>query len=523
MKTFKNIRENRIGTDICSVCGQTPCNCTHIEEHHEESVNEARDDLGNMHKVQVVASKDGGEKKRIDMKVWAGDQGEAKGIARSRLHAKGYKTHSATHMGMDYDWLKKEDKDPCWDNYKQIGMKMKNGKKVPNCVPKEGVAEGSMATKHVAPVKATPLSTERPKGEWDPIHGKAPKKGTVKYDIWRQKVSQDKKGVVEDWQKVNKSDKTDGMSQKAVNAYRREHPGSKLKTAVTTKPSKLKAGSKAANRRKSFCARMSGMKRAHASAETKRDPDSPINKALRRWNCNEENINENNKKRWTDLQADLAIVKENLEEGDVVKFPKKHQGDLESMHSCQKCGGELQGGTYMGHKVKVCHPCKQVYLPPNSGIDKHGNMKEEVVAEADQLQGTPVVSLSDLTDKDYKKNKYGQTVPKKLKQDDPRVKFHKDEKKGVAEESELGDLAHQKTLKHRFLVTYSDPNHTASTMRKVKQQKHILAPSVDKHGRTVYMGEAKPLVKKYMNKQGYRVHEIEHVGMVSKRVNESEE
>lgn len=89
----------------------------------------------------------------------------------------------------------------------------------------------------------------------------------------------------EDWQKVNKRDKTDGMSKKAVKAYRRENPGSKLKTAVTTKPSKLKKGSKAAKRRKSFCARMSGMKKAHASAKTKRDPDSPINKALRRWNC----------------------------------------------------------------------------------------------------------------------------------------------------------------------------------------------------------------------------------------------
>lgn len=89
----------------------------------------------------------------------------------------------------------------------------------------------------------------------------------------------------EDWQKVNKKDKTDGMSDKAVKAYRRENPGSKLKTAVTKKPSELKAGSKDANRRKSFCARMSGMKKAHASAETKRDPDSPINKALRRWNC----------------------------------------------------------------------------------------------------------------------------------------------------------------------------------------------------------------------------------------------
>ena len=89
----------------------------------------------------------------------------------------------------------------------------------------------------------------------------------------------------EDWQKVNKRDKTDGMSRKAVKAYRRENPGSKLKTAVTTKPSKLKKGSKASKRRKSFCARMSGMKKSRASAKTKRDPNSPINKALRRWNC----------------------------------------------------------------------------------------------------------------------------------------------------------------------------------------------------------------------------------------------
>jgi hypothetical protein len=94
-----------------------------------------------------------------------------------------------------------------------------------------------------------------------------------------------KHDVEEDWQKANKKDRTAGMSQKAVNAYRRENPGSKLKTAVTTKPSKLKKGSKAANRRKSFCARMGGMKKSRASAKTKRDPDSPINKALRRWNC----------------------------------------------------------------------------------------------------------------------------------------------------------------------------------------------------------------------------------------------
>jgi hypothetical protein len=86
----------------------------------------------------------------------------------------------------------------------------------------------------------------------------------------------------EDWNKVNHHDKTNGLSQKAVNAYRREHPGSKLQTAVTTKPSKLKAGSKAAKRRKSFCARMSGNKGPMKKPNGKPTPKAL---ALRRWNC----------------------------------------------------------------------------------------------------------------------------------------------------------------------------------------------------------------------------------------------
>ena len=89
----------------------------------------------------------------------------------------------------------------------------------------------------------------------------------------------------EDWQKVNRKDKTDGMSKAAVKAYRRENPGSKLKTAVTKDPKKLKKGSKSAKRRLSFCRRMKGMKKKLTSAKTRRDPDSRINKALRRWNC----------------------------------------------------------------------------------------------------------------------------------------------------------------------------------------------------------------------------------------------
>jgi hypothetical protein len=79
-----------------------------------------------------------------------------------------------------------------------------------------------------------------------------------------------------------------GLNQKGVDSYRRDNPGSKLKTAVTTKPSKLKKGSKSANRRKSFCARMSGMKKKLTSAKTANDPDSRINKSLRKWNCSYE-------------------------------------------------------------------------------------------------------------------------------------------------------------------------------------------------------------------------------------------
>jgi hypothetical protein len=87
------------------------------------------------------------------------------------------------------------------------------------------------------------------------------------------------------WQRKEGKDPKGGLNRKGVASYRRANPGSKLKMAVTTKPSKLKPGSKAAKRRKSFCARMSGMKKRLTSAKTARDPNSRINKALRKWNC----------------------------------------------------------------------------------------------------------------------------------------------------------------------------------------------------------------------------------------------
>jgi hypothetical protein len=88
----------------------------------------------------------------------------------------------------------------------------------------------------------------------------------------------------ENWSKHNNK-RAGGMSKKSVSVYRREHPGSKIQTAVTTKPSKLKKGSKSAKRRASFCARMRGMKKHRTGAKTAHDPNSNINKSLRRWHC----------------------------------------------------------------------------------------------------------------------------------------------------------------------------------------------------------------------------------------------
>ena len=103
----------------------------------------------------------------------------------------------------------------------------------------------------------------------------------------KDELEEGKKGTMPKNFSVKSGDKSEagGLTQKGVEAYRRANPGSKLKTAVTTKPSKLKKGSKSAKRRKSFCARMSGMKKRLTSAKTANDPDSRINKALRKWNC----------------------------------------------------------------------------------------------------------------------------------------------------------------------------------------------------------------------------------------------
>ena len=72
-----------------------------------------------------------------------------------------------------------------------------------------------------------------------------------------------------------------GMTKKGVKAYRKANPSSKLQTAVT---GKVKKGSKAAKRRKSYCARSLGQLKK-SSAKTKNDPNSRIRQARKRWKC----------------------------------------------------------------------------------------------------------------------------------------------------------------------------------------------------------------------------------------------
>ena len=76
------------------------------------------------------------------------------------------------------------------------------------------------------------------------------------------------------------TEKGAGMTEAGVKAYRRKHPGSKLKTAVT---GKVNPGSKDAKRRKSCCARSAGQMKKFPKAA--KNPNSRLRQARRRWKC----------------------------------------------------------------------------------------------------------------------------------------------------------------------------------------------------------------------------------------------
>ncbi len=85
------------------------------------------------------------------------------------------------------------------------------------------------------------------------------------------------------WQRSEGKSKSGGLNKKGVASYRKQNPGSKLQTAVTTKPSKLDPDSKDAKRRKSFCARSAGQMAKFPKAA--KDPNSRLRLARKKWNC----------------------------------------------------------------------------------------------------------------------------------------------------------------------------------------------------------------------------------------------
>jgi hypothetical protein len=183
----------------------------------------------------------------------------------------------------------------CWKGYKKAGTQTLFGKTYNRCVKEEvcpvcgydpcECLEGSLQEKKDACYHKVKSRYK----VWPSAYasGALVKCRKVGADSWGTKSEgfsdwRSELGLNEDWQKVNRQDKTDGLSPAAVKAYRRENPGSKLQTAVTEK----KPTGKRAKRRANFCRRMKGMKSKLTSAKTARDPDSRINKALRRWRCN---------------------------------------------------------------------------------------------------------------------------------------------------------------------------------------------------------------------------------------------
>ena len=139
-----------------------------------------------------------------------------------------------------------EDKDPCWDTHKQVGMKKKGGKMVPNCVPKEEAVVEMASEKEIdkklqKPVKKKDLNP----AEYIRNTRLMPGSGI-------------QKKLPEDWQKKSGKDPEGGLNEKGRKSYERENPGSDLK-----RPSK-KVGNP---RRKSFCARMKGMKKKLTSIQ----------------------------------------------------------------------------------------------------------------------------------------------------------------------------------------------------------------------------------------------------------------
>ena len=256
------------------------------EKHYGSSVNKIPAELDKavtMHKSQAKRLRDSEEVKK--------DAGKAANDVPAQLD-KAVALHTKQAKTLRKAGISEENLDEkCWKGYKKKGMKTMFGKRYPNCVKKkvgesvydwrkevlsdiENIEEAKIEKKEEVVVKTKEVTEE--KSNWKDEIGYEGK------DDSKKSIDEAKSAA---WQRKEGKSESGGLNAKGVASYRAANPGSKLKTAVTTKPSKLKKGSKASKRRKSFCARMKGMKKRLTSAKTARDPDSRINKSLRKWNC----------------------------------------------------------------------------------------------------------------------------------------------------------------------------------------------------------------------------------------------
>lgn len=201
----------------------------------------------------------------------------------------------------------------CWPGKHAEGTKTgRNGGQVRNCVPNESMDESNVFTDARMNAIKAGKDTFKVSGKTYKVTGDtsdeleatfeslsldeqfdmiehmveqlAEAHGVDAEQIWEDFESVDDDELFETaaWRRSAGKSKKGGLNAKGVASYRRENPGSKLQMAVTTKPSKLKPGSKAAKRRKSFCARMGGVK-----GPMKKPNGKPTRKALalRKWNC----------------------------------------------------------------------------------------------------------------------------------------------------------------------------------------------------------------------------------------------
>jgi hypothetical protein len=171
--------------------------------------------------------------------------------------------HTVKYHAMFGEDMDEEIYEACWDTHKQVGMKKKGNRMVPDCVPKNEEVEAQFDLIESVVEEMAMLHNLDPEYIWEKFEQFSDEE-LLEYAV-------DAKG--------HKSS-TGGLTQKGRDAYNAK--GANLQAPVTTPPSKLKAGSKAANRRKSFCARMGGME-----GPMKKPNGEPSRKALalRKWNC----------------------------------------------------------------------------------------------------------------------------------------------------------------------------------------------------------------------------------------------